>query len=78
MALCVIGDTMMDKKKVIVVGCGSRGKTYTDIMKSDFGDDFKVVMTAETIYKKSTLFRRICVSKAGSLYSSVKSLLILL
>lgn len=40
---------MMDKKKVIVVGCGSRGKTYADIMKSDFGDDFKVVACAEPI-----------------------------
>ena len=25
----------MSKKKVIVIGCGARGKTYTDIMKKD-------------------------------------------
>ena len=39
----------MPKKKIIVIGCGSRGKTYTDIMKSDFQDDFEVVACAEPI-----------------------------
>ncbi|MBQ4119106.1 MAG: Gfo/Idh/MocA family oxidoreductase [Clostridia bacterium] len=39
----------MQKKKVIVIGCGSRGKTYTDIMKSNFKDDFEVVACAEPI-----------------------------
>ena len=39
----------MQKKKVIVIGCGSRGITYTNIMKSDFSDDFEVVACAEPI-----------------------------
>ena len=39
----------MLKKKVIVIGCGSRGKTYTDIMKNEFSEDFEVVACAEPI-----------------------------
>ncbi len=39
----------MEKKKVIVIGCGDRGKTYTDIMKDDFSDKFEVVAVAEPI-----------------------------
>ena len=39
----------MAKKKVIVIGCGGRGKSYTDIMKNIFGDFFEVVAVAEPI-----------------------------
>lgn len=39
----------MSRKKVIVIGCGSRGMTYTDIMKNDFNDDFEVVAAAEPV-----------------------------
>ena len=39
----------MSKRKVIVIGCGGRGKTYTDIMKKEFSDDFEVVACAEPI-----------------------------
>ena len=39
----------MAKRKVIVIGCGSRGKRYSDIMKDEFGEDFEVVAAAEPI-----------------------------
>lgn len=39
----------MGRKKVIVIGCGIRGKTYTDIMANDFRDDFEIVAVAEPI-----------------------------
>ena len=37
------------KKKVIVIGCGSRGRAYTDIMKKELPDDFVVVAAAEPL-----------------------------
>ena len=37
------------KNKVILIGAGSRGKTYTDVMKNSFSDDFEVVAVAEPI-----------------------------
>lgn len=39
----------MEKVKVIVIGAGSRGKGYTDIMKDQFGDRYEVVGVAEPI-----------------------------
>ena len=42
----------MSKKKIIVIGCGSRGITYTDIMKSDFKDDFEIAGDITKINKK--------------------------
>ncbi|MBQ9736440.1 MAG: Gfo/Idh/MocA family oxidoreductase [Clostridia bacterium] len=39
----------MEKKKVIVIGCGDRGRTYTDIMKDEFSDCFEVVAVAEPV-----------------------------
>ena len=39
----------MSKKKVIVIGCGSRGKAYSDIMKNDFDNHFEIVACAEPI-----------------------------
>ncbi len=39
----------MDKKKVIIIGCGGRGSTYGDIMKKELPDDFEVVAVAEPI-----------------------------
>ena len=47
----------MSKKKVIVIGCGCRGKIYTDIMKDQFGDDFEVVACAEPIDERRDLMR---------------------
>ena len=37
------------KKKVIVIGAGSRGKGYSDIMKKHFSEDFSVVAVAEPV-----------------------------
>ena len=48
----------MLKKKVIVIGCGSRGKTYTDIMKNEFSDDFEVVACAEPIADRRNYMQR--------------------
>jgi predicted dehydrogenase len=42
----------MEKKKVIVVGCGSRGKIYSDIMKERFSSDFELVAIAEPVEDK--------------------------
>ena len=39
----------MAKRKVIAIGCGGRGKTYTDIMANHFADDFEVVAVAEPV-----------------------------
>ena len=39
----------MAKKKVILIGCGNRGKRYTDVMKDQFSDYFEVVAVAEPI-----------------------------
>ena len=39
----------MSKKKVIVIGCGGRGKTYSDIMADQFGEDFEIVAVAEPV-----------------------------
>ena len=39
----------MAKRKVIAIGCGSRGKTYTDIMANLYGEDFEVVAVAEPV-----------------------------
>lgn len=47
----------MSRKKVIVIGCGSRGKTYTDIMANDFGDDFEIVAVAEPIADRRKYMR---------------------
>ena len=47
----------MEKKKVIVVGCGGRGKSYTDIMKNSFGDFFEVVSVAEPIENRREYMR---------------------
>lgn len=48
----------MAKKKVVVIGCGSRGKVYTDIMKKDFYDDFEVVACAEPIDDRRNYMQR--------------------
>ena len=48
----------MNKKKIIVIGCGARGKTYTDIMKNDFGEDFEVVACAEPISDRRNYMQR--------------------
>ena len=48
----------MSKKKVIVIGCGSRGKVYTDIMKNDFASDFEVVACAEPIDDRRNYMQR--------------------
>ncbi len=37
------------KKKVIVIGCGGRGRAYTNIMKDEFPEDFEIVAAAEPI-----------------------------
>ena len=34
---------MQKRKKVILIGAGSRGKGYTNIMKDSFDTDFEVV-----------------------------------
>ena len=47
----------MSKKKVVVIGCGSRGKIYTDIMKKDFGEDFEVIACAEPIDERRELMK---------------------
>ena len=39
----------MAKRKVIAIGCGGRGKTYTDVMADHFSDDFEVVAVAEPV-----------------------------
>lgn len=39
----------MAKRKVIVIGCGGRGKTYSDIMSDQFGEDFEIVAVAEPV-----------------------------
>lgn len=39
----------MSKKKVIVIGCGGRGKTYSDIMHDQFGENFEIVAVAEPV-----------------------------
>lgn len=36
-------------KKIILIGAGSRGKAYTDIMKKHFPNDFSVVAVAEPV-----------------------------
>ena len=43
------GDFEMAKRKVIVIGCGSRGIRYSDIMINEFSDDFEVVAAAEPV-----------------------------
>ncbi len=48
----------MSKKKVIVIGCGSRGKAYTDIMKSDFSDKLEIVACAEPIDDRRSYMQR--------------------
>ena len=40
---------MQKRKKVILIGAGSRGKGYTNIMKDSFGSDFEVVAVAEPV-----------------------------
>ena len=40
------------KRKVILVGAGSRGKCYTDIMKDNFSDYYEVVAVAEPIKER--------------------------
>ncbi len=39
----------MNKKKVIVIGCGGRGSKYADIMKDELPEDFEIVAAAEPI-----------------------------
>lgn len=39
----------MSKKKVIVIGCGLRGKSYSDIMHDSFGEHFEIVAVAEPV-----------------------------
>lgn len=39
----------MDKVKVIVIGAGSRGQGYTNIMKDQYGDRYQIVGVAEPI-----------------------------
>ena len=39
----------MAAKKVIVIGCGQRGKIYTDIMAKDFPGQFEIVAVAEPV-----------------------------
>ena len=48
----------MSKKKIIVIGCGARGKTYTDIMKNNFGEDFEVIACAEPIADRRNYMQR--------------------
>ena len=48
----------MAKKKVIVIGCGGRGMTYTNIMKDKFGDDFEVIAAAEPVEDRREYVRR--------------------
>ena len=35
--------------RIIVIGCGSRGQRYTDIMADAYGEDFEIVAVAEPI-----------------------------
>lgn len=39
----------MARKKVIVIGCGGRGQTYSNIMHDQFGEDFEIVAVAEPV-----------------------------
>jgi predicted dehydrogenase len=48
----------MAKKKVIVIGCGSRGKTYTDVMKRSFSSDFEVIACAEPIEDRRNYIKK--------------------
>jgi predicted dehydrogenase len=42
-------DFIMAATKVIVIGCGQRGKIYTDIMAKDFPGQFEIVAVAEPV-----------------------------
>jgi len=48
----------MSAKKVIVIGCGNRGKTYTDIMSNEFAGEFEVVAVAEPIEDRREYMRK--------------------
>lgn len=48
----------MGKKKVIVIGYGSRGKRYTDIMADEFPDDFEIVAVAEPIEDRRSYMQK--------------------
>ncbi|MBQ1263064.1 MAG: Gfo/Idh/MocA family oxidoreductase, partial [Oscillospiraceae bacterium] len=39
----------MEKKKVIVIGCGGRGMGYSKIMKDSHSDYFEIVGIAEPV-----------------------------
>ena len=55
----------MDKVlKVILIGAGNRGETYTDIM-AQMSDKFKVIAVAEPIESRRN---NICALKIGSHY----------
>lgn len=48
----------MAKNKVIVIGCGSRGKKYSDVMADLYGDDFEVVAVAEPVDDRREYMRK--------------------
>ena len=62
----------MDKVlKVILIGAGNRGETYTDIM-AQMSDKFKVIAVAEPIESRRNNIQKkhpiICALKIGSHY----------
>ncbi len=48
----------MSAKKVIVIGCGNRGKTYTDIMANEYAGEFEIVAIAEPIEDRREYMRK--------------------